>query len=1279
MNQKVPRGCAWADKSRWIGCLAAAALLLVGGPAFAGVGIDVTVSRNTTTNASTITSPLFSTSSGNELLLAFISTDYIYPGPNTAVTNVTGGGLTWALVVRTNVQAGTSEIWRAFAPSTLTNASVTATLSQGSRASLTVITFTGVDTSGTFGSGAIGRIGSANGATGAPSATLQTSRAGSWVFGVGNDYDNAISRTVGPNQTLVQEYLTSVGDTYWVQRQNAPTPIAGTDVTINDTAPTGDRWNLSICEILPAPAGAPQTFNVSGSISPLPGGSGVSLLLGGGLLITTTTDSAGNFQFTGVPNGTFPLTPTKPGFTFVPANRSVTVNGADVTNVTFTAHAVPTSWPISGTVSPASLADGTRLILGETGDVFPDSLGNFTFLGIPNGTYAIVPSKTGYSFTPSMQVVTVNGGPVTGVNFTIEPTLSGVGQWSAPFDLGVAAANMVLLHTGQVLMSSGSLSDVRVWDPATGSLIPADNPFSDLFCAGHSQLPDGRILFAGGYDPAALGAAKASIFDPVSQSWTALPDMTYRRCHPTSTALPDGRALITSGAQSCPTCLADVPEVFDPKTDRFSLLPTARLGIPYHAFMFVLPDGKVINAGANEAPSASAMLNMTTRTWSTVDPNVKDGHSAASYLPGKILKSGTASASGGVGNAQSTAYAIDMNSAMPAWRQVASMAFPRAFHNTTMLPDGNVLVTGGSTALDGSDTTKAVLEGELWSPVTEKWQMLARAAVPRLYGSTALLLPDGRVLVAGSRDNAAPDGQTHAEIYSPGYLFKGARPDITWAPASVQYGTTFSVDTPNAAVVAKVSLIRPGSVTDSFDQDQRYVSLSFTRGSGTLAVQAPANANVAPPGYYMLFIVTSTGVPSVATFVQLPAAQGDTQPPTAPLGLSAESGVGKATLNWGASSDDTGVAFYSVYRSPTAGFTPGISSHVGQTTSTTYVDRTVMSGTYYYRVIAHDVAGNISDPSNEATAFIAPDTTAPTVAMTAPDGQSTVNGTIAVSANATDDVGIVHVQFKLDGNPLGNPQTTAPFTLTWNTTTTTNGSHTLSAAARDAAGNSSESSVTVTVQNGTPLPAGLVAAYGFNEPDGVQLVNDASGQANTGTITGATRTSAGKYGRALSFNGANAWVTVADAPSLRLTTGLTVSAWVRPTAVDDWRTVVMKEGPDGMAYTLYAGNSAARPAGYVRVGIVDTPVNGTSDMLLNAWTHLAYTYDGATLHMFVNGVEVSSEAAPGSVVVTDGVLRIGGNSAWGEFFSGVIDEVRVYNRALTGLEIQADMGTPIPN
>jgi len=219
--------------------------------------IDAVVWTDGSSNQSTIASPVFSTAAPNELLLAFVATDYL-SGPNTTVTGVTGAGLTWALVGRTNVRAGTSEIWRAFAPARLTNVAVTATLSQPTVSMITVASFSNVDTSGTNGSGAIGAAASGSAAAGAPAATLTTTRNNSWVFGVGNDYDRPIARTPGPNQTIVHQALPSVGDTYWVQRMLNPTPAAGTSVTINDTAPTGDQYNLFICEIRP-PAVADTT------------------------------------------------------------------------------------------------------------------------------------------------------------------------------------------------------------------------------------------------------------------------------------------------------------------------------------------------------------------------------------------------------------------------------------------------------------------------------------------------------------------------------------------------------------------------------------------------------------------------------------------------------------------------------------------------------------------------------------------------------------------------------------------------------------------------------------------------------------------------------------------------------------------------------------------------------------------------------------------------------------------------------------------------------------
>ena len=215
----------------------------------AGLAIDANVSKDGTTASTTIATPVFTTKSGNELLLAFVTTDFL-SGANTTVSGVAGGGLTWSLVKRTNVQSGDAEIWAAFAPSALANITVTATVSHSVITSITVLSFTGVDTtSGSTLPNAVGATGTANSAKGTPTASLTTTRNNSWIFGVGNDYDNAISRTPGSGQTLVHQFLTPTGDTYWVQMQSATTPTNGTTVTINDTAPATDRYNLTIVEV----------------------------------------------------------------------------------------------------------------------------------------------------------------------------------------------------------------------------------------------------------------------------------------------------------------------------------------------------------------------------------------------------------------------------------------------------------------------------------------------------------------------------------------------------------------------------------------------------------------------------------------------------------------------------------------------------------------------------------------------------------------------------------------------------------------------------------------------------------------------------------------------------------------------------------------------------------------------------------------------------------------------------------------------------------------------
>jgi hypothetical protein len=289
------------------------------------VAVDAFLSKDQATASTAITSGIFSTSLGNELVLALVATDA--SASHITATSVTGGGLTWALVQRTNTQMGTSEIWRAFAASTLTNASVTANLSQSVVSSMQVMSFAGVDTSGTNGSGAIGATGSGNASTGSPTASLTTLSNNSLVLGVGNDWDNAIARVVGSNQTLLHQYLSSSGDTYWMQMWNAPIATAGTSVTINDTTPTTDRYNLSIVEVRPASG----TLTISGTITPPATGSGATLTLSGAASSTTTANTSGAYSFQGLLNGTYTVTPSKPGVVFTPTSGSVTLTGSGMT------------------------------------------------------------------------------------------------------------------------------------------------------------------------------------------------------------------------------------------------------------------------------------------------------------------------------------------------------------------------------------------------------------------------------------------------------------------------------------------------------------------------------------------------------------------------------------------------------------------------------------------------------------------------------------------------------------------------------------------------------------------------------------------------------------------------------------------------------------------------------------------------------------------------------------------------------------------------------------
>jgi glucose/arabinose dehydrogenase len=401
----------------------------------------------------------------------------------------------------------------------------------------------------------------------------------------------------------------------------------------------------------------------------------------------------------------------------------------------------------------------------------------------------------------------------------------------------------------------------------------------------------------------------------------------------------------------------------------------------------------------------------------------------------------------------------------------------------------------------------------------------------------------------------------------------------------------------------------------------------------------------------------------------------DTTPPSAPGNLKAVGAIGKVSLSWEASTDAVGVTGYEVYRSTTSGFTPGSANRIGTPSGTSYTDN-VAAGTYYYRVKATDAAPNLSQASNEAVGASLADAP-PSATLTSPTAGATVSGTVPLKATATDDVGVAGVQFLVDGAPVGSEDTSSPYEFSWASTGVANGTHKIAARARDSANQTTTSSeVSVTVSNSAPPPpSGLVLAFGFEETAGT-TATDSSSAKNNGTINGATSNASGKFGRALSFDGTNDRVDVPDAASLDLTTGMTLEAWVKPTTNVGWRTAILKErGTNDLLYALYASNGS-KPRTENFTGVENTAA-GTAALPLNAWSHLASTYDGTNLRFYVNGALVTTKATTGAMPNTANPLRIGGNAVWGEYFSGLIDEVRVYNRALNATEIGTDMNTKV--
>jgi hypothetical protein len=492
--------------------------------------------------------------------------------------------------------------------------------------------------------------------------------------------------------------------------------------------------------------------------------------------------------------------------------------------------------------------------------------------------------------------------------------------------------HIALLHTGKVLSFGGSCNDetrlttpyqAELWDCQTGECTVVNQDLEgDVFCVGHSFLADGRLLAAGGtcqYDskllgflpfPPFTGLNHTYTFDPSTECWERVQDMAYGRWYPTLVTLGDGRVLSAAGlTESFPWVFLRAIEIYT-SGEGWKRLEGADRWLPLYPRFHLLPDGNIFYAGSYNTHYTfpftltgfpTGILDMKTHQWSNLGlPNKSQREEGASvllpltppdYRPMVLLVGG--GEPGGT-SATNLSEIVDLSQSAPVWRhtrsrrsgQITRMEFARYYNYAVILPNRQVLVVGGRSGLKGHvhepapghehhalaadpiPDKNAVYKAELFDQDTEEWTTLAPMKVDRLYHANALLLPDGRVLVAGSNPERRVN-ELRIEIYSPPYLFKGPRPVIEDAPSDVAYGATFTIGTPVADDIDEVALIRPSSTTHCLNTDQRYVGLEITAHSpNQITVRMPDNPNLLPPGYYMLFILRD-GIPSVAVWVRV--------------------------------------------------------------------------------------------------------------------------------------------------------------------------------------------------------------------------------------------------------------------------------------------------------------------------------------------------------------------------------------------------------------------------
>ncbi len=476
------------------------------------------------------------------------------------------------------------------------------------------------------------------------------------------------------------------------------------------------------------------------------------------------------------------------------------------------------------------------------------------------------------------------------------------GEWrTLPYLMPINPISATLLHTGQILIVAGSENDASnnspgaesyrnaLWDPTgtTQNSITVQNIDYDVFCSGTAALPDGRALVVGGTsDYSFTGDNRASIFDPATGRFVQSQSMVDGRWYATATTLSDGRIMTFSGLNETTGGTNNTVEIYDLQNAGagWTSPVTAPFTPALYPPMFLLPNGKVFHNGQGSGQIANAWIfDLTSKTWTRSVATTRDRHYGSAVLLPLLPPSYTPKVMnfGGGSPATNTTEIIDLSASSPSWTPGPNMSTGRIEMNAVILPNGKVLAEGGSVNNEAPDTPGK--KADLYDPLTNTFSSGGAASYSRLYHSVALLLPDATVVSMGSNPGSRGDYEPSIEIYTPAYLFDANdrlittnRPSILSVSSGVMgYNAPFSVTYTSASAIGSAVLIRLGSTTHTFDMDQRLISLCgpspqpACTGSGTLSLTSPPNSNIAPPGYYMLFLLDSVGVPSKAQFVQL--------------------------------------------------------------------------------------------------------------------------------------------------------------------------------------------------------------------------------------------------------------------------------------------------------------------------------------------------------------------------------------------------------------------------